>query len=513
MAGVSRERVSLGWLMGVAFALFAVVAGGCDGSSGGSAGGGASGSVSAEPSGGGSEPWESESSDGAESSSAGGDARAGTTDPAIADPTRVLVRVLDRSGMFADGQRPKLYLASSASGWDPAWLASDGGWSERAPSEDGRAGQEAGGGWSFFLPSETVRRDGFSFKFTRGEWDTVEVDSAGRDVPNRTLDESEWASLRRVAGDGEGVAVLDLVLEGFADQRGTRWPMDPDTPEAGGQERASTVVGTLELHALETPTLATATRTIRVWLPAGYHDPANADRRYPVLYMHDGQNLFDAATSAFGSEWRVDETMTALIEAGRIEPWIVVGIDHAGEHRVGELSPDGLFVRGQMGSGSRYVGFVVDELVPFIEREYRAIPEPAQRAMGGSSCGGNITVQTVLERAGVFERVLIESPALWIGDEVLTHRAKRFEGAMPTRVFIGMGDAEYGDAERDASLVGMARSLRDAMKRPMPSGGERALGTAGYPFVALQIAEGAKHNEDAWAGRLPGALVLLLGER
>lgn len=407
----------------------------------------------------------------------------------------VLIEVTDGSGMLKADQTGELtiYMARSTDGWDPAGLEAMMVWM-RGRSENGSEG------WAFLLlPHEIERHPDMEFKFTRGDWATVEVDAHGGDIANRSLAAVDWASLDRRDVLGRKALVLPMRIEGFADQRGTRWAMAEQASDDASSDPRSTVVGTLEIHTLDATTLTTPTRTIRVWLPEGYHDAANAGKRYPVLYMHDGQNLFDAATSGFGSEWRVDETMTALIAEGAIEPWIVVGIDHAGEHRVGELSPDGVRVRGQTGSGSGYLAFVVETLIPWVEAEYRVLDGAAHRALGGSSCGGNITVQAMLERPGVFSRLLIESPALWIGDEVLTERARGFTGAMPERVFIAMGTAEYGEAARDAGLVRMGQSLGQALTRD------------GHPAaVQVVIEEGGRHHEDTWAGRLPKALIWLL---
>src|SRR4051812_42215476 len=123
------------------------------------------------------------------------------------------------------------------------------------------------------------------------------------------------------------------------------------------------------------------TRTLRILLPSGYDAPDNQARRYPVLYLNDGQNLFDAATSTFtGREWRVDETVRDLIAAGRIPPIVVVGIDHAGRReRFREYFPwvDTFLDPPEPDpQGTRYPAFLVDEVIPFVEAQYRVAPNP-----------------------------------------------------------------------------------------------------------------------------------------
>ena len=428
-------------------------------------------------------------------------------------PDRFVIHVTDGSELGGGTSGvPDLYLASSKNGWDPGERIRAITWSAHASltaaERDDLALDISDGfsGWIFELPAETVLDPAFEFKFTRGDWASVEVAGDGSDIPNRSfadldVDALPWTEEE----DGAIESRIDLTIEGFADQRGTRWSMGEE-----GEARESSVVGDLRIHEVRARALGPMPRTVRVWVPAGYDDPANTDRRYPVLYMHDGQNLFDAATAGFGMEWRVDETMTALIESGAIEPWIVVGIDHGGDRRVGEMTLDGVEVRGETGYGGRYLSFLVDELIPWVEGEYRVLGGAEHRALGGSSCGGNITIQAMFDRPGVFSRVLIESPALWIGDGVLVRRVARHTGVLPDRMVVAMGNREYGDAQRDAALVDAAESLRDAIQGLIDAGAV-GVGGGGAPFLRYFEIVDAKHNEDAWGKRLPLTLRLLLG--
>ena len=152
-------------------------------------------------------------------------------------------------------------------------------------------------------------RDVLEYKFTGGSWDAVEKAADGSDRANR-----EW----RV---GASAAPITATVE--------RWASQP--------ANAHTVVGTLRI--VQVPAAGPqGARTVRVWLPPGYDDAAAQQARFPVLYLQDGQNCFDRATSAYGSEWQVDETLTRLIEDGAVPPLVVVGIDNAGADRTREYT-------------------------------------------------------------------------------------------------------------------------------------------------------------------------------
>jgi predicted alpha/beta superfamily hydrolase len=370
---------------------------------------------------------------------------------------RIRVVVIDASGLVGAGEaRPPLYLASSANGWDPASRRCD----EIHPDR-----------WVFTLDAATWGNDALEFKFTRGGWDTVEVDSSLQDIANRRLDPE--------AGE------VRLVIEGFADQREE-------------QASPSTVTGRLEIFRFSSEVLGNE-RSIRVWLPPGYAEAG--DERYPVFYLNDGQNLFDEATSFIGIEWGVDETATALIEAGEIPPLIVVGIDNGGAARAQEYNPPGTVFGGRQNHADRYMRFVIDELMPEINARYRTETGPEHTGFGGSSFGGNITLYASMAHPDLFDRALIESPASWIGDGVLLRMAKEHTGGWPQRVFVAMGDDEYGEDTRDRELVQLARDIGSALE--------------GHGLDAsrlrLVIGAGAKHNEGAWAERLPEAMRFLWG--
>src|SRR5438270_7130098 len=140
-------------------------------------------------------------------------------------------------------------------------------------------------------------------------------------------------------------------------------------------------------------------RALIVYVPPEYE--RNTHQRYPVLYMHDGQNLFDSATAFGGNEWRLDDTAEELIERGAIEPVIIVGIYNTGEQRIHEYTPT---VDAKLGGGKAdlYGKMIVNEVKPFIEKTYRTLPGGENTAMGGSSLGGLVTLHLGIKYPNVF---------------------------------------------------------------------------------------------------------------
>lgn len=205
---------------------------------------------------------------------------------------------------------------------------------------------------------------------------------------------------------------------------------------------AAQVVGELELHELTSRVFGN-TRTLRVWLPPGYSEPENLDRRYPVLYLNDGQNLFDAETATFGSrEWRADETATGLIRDSLVRPLIIVGIDHGGRReRAREYLPypdDSLDPPEPDPQGRLYGAFLESEVIPFVERHYRVLPEKENRALGGSSYGALVSLYVAQSRPHLVGGLLLESPSLYVDDSrILRELDSRSVGV--DRVYLGWG--------------------------------------------------------------------------
>jgi predicted alpha/beta superfamily hydrolase len=240
-------------------------------------------------------------------------------------------------------------------------------------------------------------------------------------------------------------------------------------------------------------------RRLRVYLPADYD--ADPTRRYPTLYMHDGQNLFSDADSAFG-EWHVDETLDALTAAGLVEPHLVVGIDNTAD-RTAEYPPD-LLAGPDPAKAGLYADFVAQVVVPLAEAELRAACTPDARTVGGSSFGGLASLHLALRHPGVFGRVAAVSPSLWWQDGAIVSVLAAFAGPWPERLWLDMGTLESGEGggPLPSTLVARLREVRDIAR------------AAGLPYgdrVGALEDFGAAHNEAAWSGRLGAILVFLAG--
>lgn len=268
-----------------------------------------------------------------------------------------------------------------------------------------------------------------------------------------------------------------------------------------GVIRAESATGDLRLHVFRSRIFHN-TRFLRVWLPPGYDDPANAGHRYPVLYLNDGQNLFEASTSFTGVEWEADETADRLIHEGVIPPMIIVGMDNAATNRIREYMPHrSLHPVALRVQGSRYPNFLIREVMPFVARNYRVAAGPENTGLGGSSLGALIAIYTATVRPGVIGRLLLESPSLWASNRQAIRESREVK-RWPERVFLATGTSEVGQKDRDQSVVDDVREFAAILRR------------AGLDDkrLMLVIDEGAPHHESAWARRFPEALAFLFGK-
>jgi len=257
--------------------------------------------------------------------------------------------------------------------------------------------------------------------------------------------------------------------------------------------------GNLWLHELRSKIFGN-TRTVRVWLPPDY-DGWGATR-YPVLYLNDGQNLFDPLTAFAGVHWQVGETATRLIAEEKIRPLIIVGIDNTGKNRVCEYIPyksrDPRVLRPQ---GASYPDFLRCEVMPLIEERYSVLKGPENTGLGGSSLGGLIALYTQLAAPGVFGKLLIESPSLFVANQEILADCRKAR-TWPERVYLGIGTRETGNAAKDAKFLGDAQELQGILC-------DAGLDEARLKF---RVAEGATHTESAWAARFPEALEFLYSD-
>ena len=238
-------------------------------------------------------------------------------------------------------------------------------------------------------------------------------------------------------------------------------------------------------HHRQFPSALVPPRDVLVYLPPGYR--AQAPRRYPVLYLQDGQNLFDGDTAYVrGQEWQVDETAERLIRASEVEPLIIVGVYNAGELRIDEYTP-APDAKGRGGAAGRYARFLVHELKPFIDSEYRTLGDPPNTGLGGSSLGGLATLHIGLTHPHVFGKLAVHSPSVWWNGREILARVEDLPAKPPLRIWLDIGTHE------GAGTLADARMLRDALSAKAWRDGKD---------LWYHEARGGSHSEAAWAARV-----------
>ncbi len=262
----------------------------------------------------------------------------------------------------------------------------------------------------------------------------------------------------------------------------------------GASLAASSVsAGRLDIVELHSTALG-ATRTIRVWTPADLPRGVRCD----VLYLNDGQNLFGDGPYEDGGGWHADTGAAALVSERIIDPLIVVGIDNGGDDRARGIDylpvPDP-FEKDPAPSGAdRYLAFVIDEVIPYVNAHYPTRGGAAHTGFGGSSYGAASAFYAALSHPGVFGRLLLESPSVGAGNGVMLERA-RSVATWPERIDIGVGTLE-GRGGRGSGAV---ETLTGILK------------AAGLTDARLRVVvqEGGGHNEASWAARFPDAIAFL----
>jgi predicted alpha/beta superfamily hydrolase len=235
--------------------------------------------------------------------------------------------------------------------------------------------------------------------------------------------------------------------------------------------------------------LTVGDRMVTIYLPAGYHDRPDADRRYPVLYMQDGQNLFDAERAFGGNPWKLDAAADQVIGERRAQPMIIVGVDHADAGRIDEYTPTHDETRNAGGGADRYAELLLNAVKPAIEERYRT---NGTSMIGGSSLGGLISLYLAMHRPDAFAGAAVMSPSVWWHNRSVLQLVEAFEGNRP-KLWVDIGAREGGEA------IGGVRALRDILLKK------------GWTNAELYYEEDKKadHSERAWSKRAPRMLEFL----
>jgi len=321
--------------------------------------------------------------------------------------------------------------------------------------------------WEIVLPLEEGQA--IQYKFTLGDWSRVEKGPKGEEIQNR---------LHKVAGD----ETLDLEVANWAQ----------------GEVRQPSNTGNIE--QITVPDFLDD-RPIWVYLPSGYEK--EPDRRYPVLYMMDGQNIFDDA-KGFASEWRVDETLEELIPAGKVVPLIVVAVANGSDRRTKEYTPWYSSEHETGGGGGKHLKKWIKILLPHINANYRTLTGPENTGLAGSSLGGLMALYAAYTHPDVFGKLGSFSPTLgWAGGRLPDMIAKKDKPDIT--IYMDMGTREWGnfkdnDGNEIDDSIDRLRHMRDILV------GQGFV--VGWDLMVVE-GEGDRHNEAFWSKRFPGAVEFL----
>ena len=307
--------------------------------------------------------------------------------------------------------------------------------------------------YSITLPkqNETIH-----FKFTQGSWSTVETDKNGNDLKNRNY------TFNKV----NDTVKIDI----------PSWSEDK-VKKSTATKNVSVLDENFYIPQLNRK------RKIWIYLPPDYQI---SHKKYPVIYMHDGQNLFDEKTS-FSGEWQVDETLNQIFKEKEIGV-IVIGIDNGGEKRLEEYSPWKNSKYGG-GEGDAYVAFLVQTLKPYIDKKYRTLSDQQNTAIIGSSMGGLISFYATLKYPNIFGKSGIYSPSFWFSNQSFSC-AKNHGNLKNTKMYFLAGDKEGDDVAFDK----ISQTVTDVNKIVS------LLKNKGFPpkHIFTKIVPNGKHNEKMW---------------
>ncbi|MCB0638584.1 MAG: hypothetical protein KDC54_18265 [Lewinella sp.] len=297
-----------------------------------------------------------------------------------------------------------------------------------------------------------------AYKYLRGTWEGVEVDEHGNESPNRIVRPGQ--QLRR--------------------DRVPRWKQDGLFYDPAFLPKI-----VILSEEFEVPQLI-RTRRIAALLPHDYEE--RTDRRYPVLYLQDGQNLFDEY-APFGN-WAVDKRLAFLAEQG-MGDLIVISIDHAEDKRIAEFTPSHQTRLGR-GEGKKYVRFLADTLKPYVDRYFRTLPGWAHTGIGGSSMGGLISIYAGLMYPEVYGRLMIFSPSLWVMPQI-PFQLLNFSEPYGGRIYL------YGGQKESDTMVPNLERLKHAIEEQLRDAPVK-------PVFKLSVDPEGEHNEARWGEEFPRAV-------
>lgn len=246
------------------------------------------------------------------------------------------------------------------------------------------------------------------------------------------------------------------------------------------------------VHGFHLSRFHVADRKVRVWLPRGV-----GAQRLPVLYLMDGQNVFDDDTAFGGHGWRAHAAAQRLIDKGKLAPMILVGVDNVGEGRIDEYTPERWQGRG--GRAEQFAGMLVHEVKPFLDAHYPTLPGRDHTGIAGASLGGLFALHMGITRPELFSRVGALSPSCWWADGAILRRLDALPGHLPLRVWLDAGTRETSmlrDAARSAAEILRSKGFTE----------HRTASRADLRFVTVR---GAKHDELAWRKRVERVLRFL----
>jgi enterochelin esterase-like enzyme len=252
----------------------------------------------------------------------------------------------------------------------------------------------------------------------------------------------------------------------------------------------------LRLHRHVRSNFLPDARNLIVYLPPQY--ASEPHRRFPVLYLQDGQNLFDPQTSFVPEQtWEVRETADAAIEAGLVEPLIIVGIYNTGDRRISEYTPTRDWKMGG-GEAPLYGRLLVEELLPFIAKHYHTLTRPEHTGLGGSSLGGLVSLYLGLEYPQVFGRLAVLSPSVWWNHRSILNYVRDAEISQRARIWLDVGDSEGTRTREDAN-----RLHRQLLRQGWQEDAD----------LHYEVIAGGKHDEASWAARVGPMLQFLFPAR